>query len=107
MRVGQTGRSFEFENVQFHLLQHVDQGEPPVEIVAFHWHLKDTRNAGHNDYSHRPHLHVKTDLVQLRKAHLGVTLGVRHEEQASVDYLDSLLDDATEMFANEVLARLS
>ena len=55
----------------------------------------------------RPHLHLRTDTVPLRKSHFGVTLGVLPEHQVSVDYLDSLLDDAARMFANEVLSRLS
>ena len=104
--VGRGGQSFQFENVQFHLLQHVSSDERPVEIVAFHWHLRRLNGDGHEGYAHRPHLHLRADSVPLRESHCGVTLGVPLEAQASVDYLDGLLDDAANMFANEVLNRL-
>ena len=104
--VGRGGQSFRFENVQFHLLQHVNSDEPPVEIVAFHWYLRRLREGDHEGYGHRPHLHLRMDSAPLRESHFGVTLGVPLEGQASVDYLDSLLDDAANMFANEVLNRL-
>lgn len=107
VQVGRGGQSFRFENVQFHLLQHIDEDEPPVEIVAFHWHLRGASNGCPGGYVHRPHLHLRADEVPLRASHFGVTLGVLPEDQASVDYLDSLLDDAAIMFASEVLSRLS
>ena len=107
VQMGRGGQSFQFENVQFQLLQHVNEDEPPIEIVAFHWHLRDASKDCHYGYGHRPHLHLRTDAVPLRASHFGVTLGVLPEDQESVDYLDSLLDDAARMFASEVLSRLS
>ena len=101
------GKSYQFENVQFHLLQHQNEGESPVEIVAFHWHLKRANSADSDNYMHRPHLHLRTEEEPLRASHFSVTLGVPLVGEASMDYLDSLLDDAASMFAVEVLARLS
>ena len=107
VQVDRSGRTFQFENVQFHLLLHLDKDEPPVEIVAFHWHLRDPGEVCEDRYGHRPHLHVRAGIEPLRRSHFGVTLGVLPEKQASVDYLDSLLDDAASMLATEVLGRLS
>ena len=108
VQIGRGGQSFQFENVQFHLLQHIGDDEPPIEIVAFHWHLRDANKTSRYDgYGHRPHLHLRSDVVPLRASHFGVTLGVPPENQASVDYLDSLLDDAARMLGSEVLSRLS
>ena len=107
VQVGRGGRSFQFQNVQFHLLQHVSKNQPPEELVAFHWHLRDTSEASKCGYGHRPHLHLRADSVRLRESHFGVTLGVLPEKQASVDYLNCLLDDAASMLASEVLSRLS
>ena len=105
--VGPQEQFYRFENVQFQLLQYRRSDGSHVEIVAFHWHLRQSSEGSDLVYNQRPHLHLKVAPVPLQNSHLGATLGVGIEEQGSVDYLDRLLDDAARMFANEVLHPLA
>ena len=105
--VGPQEQHYRFQNVQFQLLQSRRSDGSHVEIVAFHWHLRQSSEGSDLAYNQRPHLHLKVAPVPLQNSHLGATLGVGIEEQGSVDYLDRLLDDAAVMFADEVLHPLA
>lgn len=104
--VGQGDQHFRLQNLQFELREHPMPGQSPVEIVAFHWHLREESVHTKNTYEGRPHLHVQTRLAALTRSHLVVTLGTELNEQGSFDYLEKLLDDAMNMLASQVLNRL-
>ena len=100
-------RTFQFENVHFHLLHHSKDDEAPEEIVAFHWHLRNLDEYSQNRYEHRLHLHFRgLSPVPLRHSHFGATIGTHLADQMSVQDLHELLDDAAKMLAVEVLDRL-
>ena len=102
-----SGRSYRFESVLFHLMQYRTPGEPPDEIVAFHWHLGRVTAENREDFNNRPHLHLKGTPPPINNSHLGVTLGVSSDDQGSLEYLEKLLDDAARMLSTEVLDRLA
>ena len=98
-----TQERFRLEHILFHLLQDRGPDESPKEIVAFHWHPTTSVEGREHSQSHRPHLHLTAAPDPLPRSHLGVTLTVAMDDQATVEYLDSLLDEAIRMIAAEVL----
>ncbi len=105
--IGPTEQTYRLANIQFQLLQHRGPDESPIEIVAFHWHPATSVENGERHYNHRPHLHLSVAPDPLPKSHLGVTLAVAIDHQATVEYLDRLLDEAIGMVAVEVLDLLA
>ena len=101
-----TGQSFRLENVQFQLLKYLGPDEPLQEIVAFHWHPTGSDVNGKHHYNRCPHLHFSLAPEPLPKSHFGVTLAVTTSQQATVGYLDNLLDAAVGMLRVEVLELL-
>ena len=99
-----TGDKYRLQNLHFHLLKHSGPDDPTKELLAFHWHRATTTTNAAGHYNHRPHLHFSVAPGPLPKAHLVVTLGVATSDQATVQYLDTLLDEAVRMVAMEVLA---
>lgn len=87
----------------FHLLEPRGLGNPPVEILAFHWHPRDDSEVAQLDHGRRPHYHFTEASSSFPDAHLVSTLAVPIEDQSSVDYLDSLLDHVVDVFRKEVL----
>jgi hypothetical protein len=105
--VGANAQEFRFQSVYFQLLQHRERlGEDPREIVAFHWHLSGIEGHGTGRYGDRPHVHLTSAPEPLPRSHLGVTLTVGADHQATIPYLNQLLDDAIGMVEAEVLGRL-
>lgn len=106
-QVGANAQEYRFQSVYFQLLQHRERlGEDPREIVAFHWHLSGIEGHGTGRYGDRPHVHLTSAPEPLPRSHLGVTLTVDADHQATVPYLNQLLDDAVGMVEVEVLGRL-
>ena len=88
----------------FHLLESRGLDNAPVEIIAFHWHPRDASDAEQLDHARRPHFHFSGSPRTISNAHLVSTLAVPVEDQASVEYLDCLLDDVVGVFRSEVLS---
>ena len=99
--INRNSNVYKLQNLHLQLFFHRGPDEIPKEIISFHWHPLAQGN-----YGNRPHLHFEMTIDPLPKSHLSVTLAVDRQEQSSETYLDDLLDDAVDMIAEEVLARL-
>ena len=77
------------------------------KIFAFHWEPSDVNGPNDSDeYNRRPHLHLASALGPLSRSHFVVTLTVSPDSQASVRYLNELLDEVIKMVGTEVLDRM-
>ena len=107
LQVGATDETWRLRHAYFYLYQHIGPDDPPQEMFAFHW--EPSEGNGLND-SHepnrRPHLHLHSVPGPLSRSHLVVTLTVSPASQASVGYLDELLDEVINMVGTEVLDRM-
>ena len=97
---------WELGRIYFHLLGQCDKYEVPREIVAFHWEPLVPVSDHNHGYSRRPHLHVSLAPNPFDRSHLVVTLTIPSPEQASITYLDKLIDEAVTLLKAEVLERI-
>ena len=106
--VGATDETWRLRHAYFHLYQHFGPDDPPKEMFAFHWEPSDDSSPnGSSEYNRRPHLHLASALGPLSRSHFVVTLTVSPDSQASVGYLNELLDEVIKMAGTEVLDRIS
>ena len=101
-------RNLRLRNAYFHLDQHRGPDNPPKEVLAFHWEpILANGSAGEATNLDRPHLHFSLAPQPLHRSHFVVTLTVPSHGQASVDYLNELLEEVIRMVGVEVLSRIS
>ena len=90
-----------------YLYRHYEADRPPKEVLAFHWEpMPDKQADGEGVYRERPHMHFGLAPPPLHRSHFVVTLTVDSERQASVEYLNELLDAVIKMVEVEVLDRI-
>ena len=94
---------FSFASVIFHLLIPGQRDNQPKETVLFHWHPTIADHPSGTNYHQRPHFHMKNAPHGFGKVHVVNTLAMMPSNQNTKVYLDSLLDDAIELLADEVL----
>ena len=99
---GATENEYFLAHAYFHLLEPRGLDNAPVEIMAFHWHPRDDSDVKQLDGGRRPHYHFSVAPGSTPDAHLVSTLAVPVEDQASVEYLDYLLDDVVDVFRKEI-----
>ena len=93
MPQGASERDYFLAHAYFHLLQSRGLDLAPVEIMAFHWHPRNATDVEQHDYARRPHFHFSLSPPPIPDSHLVSTLAMPVEGQASVEYLDRLLDE--------------
>ena len=103
---GASEKDYFLAQAYFHLLRSQGLDQAPVEIIAFHWHPANSTDVEQHDYTRRPHFHFSLSPRPIPDSHLVSTLAMPVEDQASVEYLDCLLDDVVEVFRREVLGLL-
>lgn len=104
---GAAGQKYGLTHLFFQLSQYCGPDLPSPEVIAFHWHPQSLEGVEQHQYSRRPHFHFSSSLAPLGGAHLVSTLRVDTKDQHTTRYLDELLDEVAEVFAVEVLERLT
>ena len=102
--IDKEGSKRKLRNAYLHLYHHIGPEQDPNELLAFHW---EPGGENEDEFLLRPHFHMTRSPQPLSHSHLFATLTVSPHNQASVQYLNALLDEVIRTVRVEVLDRIT